>query len=268
MEDSGSFNWAIVGMGFIAPRHISNIKAVGGNVVLTCDIDPEKKADFTDWMEMFHHPRFKEVDWVAVCVPNYLHSVISREALRLGKQVLCEKPLSINGWKGLKGVKTVMQLRYHPELQNVVFEPNVKIVAKMFRDDKYWNGWKGNDVKSGGILYNLGVHYIDLLIYLLGNSYEIIHSKILIKSATGLIKFKYGLAEFHIEILDNREGQERYIQLGDKRINLSNQDNLSYEDLHKRVYEEIKAGRGIDLKEAVKSLELIEKLKAWHSFNA
>ena len=109
--------FAIVGKGFIYPRHKQAIEKLGGKIVLTCDIDKNKKADFVDWVEMFNSSKFNEVNYVSVCVPNYLHSVICREALLKGKKVLCEKPLSINGIMGMKDVKTVLQLRYHPKLQ-------------------------------------------------------------------------------------------------------------------------------------------------------
>ena len=251
--------YAVIGKGFIFPRHKEAIERTGGEILMTCDIDPTKEADFTDWVRMFNHPDFKKVDAVVICTPNYLHPVIAREAILRDKRVLSEKPLSMSGTQGLHGVNTVLQLRYHPVLQNL--KPSrVEVTAKMFRDETYWNGWKGDVLKSGGILYNLGVHYIDLLIFLLGNPINIQTAEVTDKLATGQIVFERGIGEFHIEILDSREGQIRKILADGQEVSLSDKDNLSYEDLHVQVYENFLNGKGISFGEEKKSLDLIAEI--------
>lgn len=252
--------FAIVGKGFIYDRHVQAIEACGAEVLMTCDNQPGKEPDFLDWLEMFNHPKFDEVTHVSICTPNYLHSTISREALLRGKKVLCEKPLSINGLEGMDGVKTVLQLRYHPELQKLNKPKHVYVEAKMFRDDKYWKSWKGNPVLSGGVLYNLGVHYIDLLVFLMGDSWRILRSEVGDKIAKGEIEFESGMAEFHIEIVDSKDQQGRKLIADGREITLSNQENLSYEDLHTAVYQDFLAGRGVGIMEAGKSLKLIRAI--------
>lgn len=252
--------FCVVGKGFIYPRHKQAIESLGHKIVMTCDIDPAKKADFTDWVEAFNHPKFDEVTHVSICAPNYLHPVIAREALLKGKKVLCEKPLSINGTDGMEGVKTVLQLRYHPELKRLNKPKEIFITAKMFRDDKYWKSWKGNEVMSGGVLYNLGVHYIDLAIFLLGDSWEIIRVYKTKKRVLALVKFGSSYAHFHIEIVNKKEQQGRKLIADGQEITLSNQENLSYEDLHTEVYKDFIAGRGVDLDEAKKGLKLIKAI--------
>lgn len=255
--------FAIIGKGFIYERHKKAIEDLGHEIYLTCDIDQALQPDFIDWQEMMKSERFKEVDAVVICGPNYLHAPMARKALRLGKKVLCEKPLSINGFSGLDGVCSVLQLRYHPALQGLRAS-EVYVEAKMYRDENYWNGWKGNKKKSGGVLYNLGVHYIDLLIFLLGKPMEVLGAAVNDKVASGFVSFEGGgIGKFHIEIVDNRESQGRKIMVDGDEINLSNKDNLSYEDLHKKVYEEFIAGRGIGLSEAKKSINLIKKILSW-----
>lgn len=259
--------YAIIGLGFIYPRHEKSIKETGGEVILTCDNDPSKGADYLDWKEMFKSDKFiKEVDTVSICTPNYLHREMAAEALRLGKKVLCEKPLSTTGYDGLEGVKTVLQLRNHPKLQNLQSQ-RVDVTAKMFRDMPYWDGWKGDNSRSGGILYNLGIHYIDLLCFLLGDVQEIIDCNVTRRLATGLVRFKNGLGSFHIEIVNNRRDQNRSILVDDVEINLSNQDNLSYEDLHTEVYKHFIKGEGVTLEEAKKSLQLVSDLLKYSGQN-
>jgi len=255
-----SLKFAIIGKGFIFDRHVQAIEGVGGQVLFTCDIDETKNPNFTDWLEMFNDPRFDEVDAVVIAAPNYLHAPITREALLRGKKVLCEKPLSIGDTKGMGGVFTVMQLRHHPELLKLNKPKEITVTAKMFRDEVYWDSWKGNDVKSGGILYNLGVHYVDLAVFLLGDSWEIETVEKSKKKITARVRFGESVADFHIEVVDSREEQGRSLQADGREIVLSNQDNLSYEDLHTAVYKEFVAGRGVSLEEAGKSLKLIKAI--------
>lgn len=253
-------NWAIIGKGFIFFRHKQAIESLGHKVFLTCDIDIDKNPDFIDWVEMFNHPKFANVDCVSILTPNYLHSVIAKEALLRKKMVLCEKPLSINGTKGMIGVKTVLQLRYHPALKKIKKPKELIIEAKMFRDENYWKSWKGNDVMSGGILYNLGIHYIDLAIFLLGNNWEILKVQKNKKKVVADIRFGKSIAHIHIEAVNDRKKQGRKLLADGKEVILSNQDNLSYEDLHKEVYKAFLAGNGIGIKEAEKSLKLVEAI--------
>lgn len=252
--------FAIIGMGFIYPRHKQSIERLGHQVILTCDIDETKQPDFTDWVKMINSPQFKDIDAVSICTPNYLHSVMVRECLLKGKKVLCEKPLSINGTQNMEGVKGVLQLRKHPLLQNFPKPKQLLIEAKMFRDEKYWNGWKGNNVMSGGILYNLGVHYVDLAIFLLGKKWEILFVEKSDKKVIADIRFGKSLAHIHIEIVDKPELQGRTLIADDEEITLSNQENLSYEDLHIEVYKDFIEGNGISLKEAECSLELVKAI--------
>lgn len=261
------YKFAVIGKGFIYPRHKQAIEAIGGKVLLTCDIDKKTKPHFTDWVEMFNHPKFKEVTHVSICTPNYLHSTITREALRLGKKVLCEKPLSINGTGGMEGVNTVLQLRYNPAVKMLMINPpkEMTVEAKMYRGKKYWKSWKGNPVKSGGVLYNLGVHYIDLLVHIFGEDWAIEKVKKTKKMVSGDLVFRlsdddYRKAHFHIEVVDDRKKQGRVLSADGTDVILSTQDNLSYEDLHIEVYREFVAGRGINIYEAEPSLELIEEI--------
>ena len=76
-------------------------------------------------------------------------------------------------------VFSIMQLRLHPvanKLKKLANElnrnnknqiSNIKFVTP--RDDNYINSWKTDEALSGGILFNLGIHYFDLLIQSFGN---------------------------------------------------------------------------------------------------
>ena len=91
----------IIGCGTIAnDAHIPSYMACeDAEVKYFCDIIPERAEAAvarygrgiacTDYHDVINDP---EVQAISVCTPNNMHPVISIDALRAGKQVLCEKP--------------------------------------------------------------------------------------------------------------------------------------------------------------------------------
>src|SRR5205807_1809859 len=129
-------------------------------------------------------PAGGRVDYVSICSPNYLHDAHIRQALRLGADVICEKPLVINPWNldalaeleaetGHR-VNTVLQLRLHPDLvalkqrldaEGSAARRTVCLTYVTTRGQWYDVSWKGSDERSGGIVTNIGIHFFDLLMW-------------------------------------------------------------------------------------------------------
>ena len=166
-------------------------------VVALCDIVEEKalwyKKEFfpnakvyTDYKELL---KDESIDSVDICTPNYLHSIIAVDAFAAGKHVFCEKPDAVNVEEVLKmneaakkAGKTLMVMR------NNRFA-GASVMAKKFIDrgemgEIYcgrcgWQrrrgipgkgGWFTTKAQSGGgPLIDLGVHMIDLAVWLMGN---------------------------------------------------------------------------------------------------
>lgn len=264
--------FAIIGLGFISARHKQAVAEVGGEIILTCDIDPSKGADYTDWIEMIHSPRFQEVDYVSICTPNYTHSAIVREVLRTGKQVICEKPLTIFGdTDGLARANVVLQLRYNPKVIKLKrsltgTENHIDISVKTFREESYFQSWKGDANRSGGILYNMGVHYIDLLQHLLGSLVEIEASHYEQRLAWGRVRFEKGIGTYRIE-LSSEQGVNRKITVNGYEEDLEGatipltEINGQVVNLHTQVYKALVRGKGIKATQAKSSLDLVDKLQ-------
>lgn len=261
---------ALIGDGFIAKRHKKAIENIGGELVLVCDL---KGGDFTDWVEMIHSPKFKEVDMVSICTPNYLHSVMVRELLSMGKKVLCEKPLTIFDDLHLEdsNLGVVLQLRHNPlikKLKEENFAGKIKLDVATYRPPEYYQSWKGQKDKSGGILYNMSIHYLDLLIHLLGDPVTIPYSENDDFSSRGVVEFQRGIGEWDIKLLGEEakdapvvrkiafNGEER--DLEGATIPLT--DSGAVLDLHTEVYKDFVAGRRIGLREAQRSLNLVKHL--------
>lgn len=286
MDKKSMQNWAIIGLGFISQRHIDAIKDIGDNLLMACDIDSQKQLKlndevrfFTDWRQMTEDPEFKEkVDYVAICTPNNLHFEM---AVNLGftKTVLCEKPLVIskNQVKAMtlsrvpdNKIFTVLQLRHNPEMQAVKQEVERSIAVGGFyegsmninlhRGDFYFKGWKANDEESGGLLFNIGIHYFDLLVWLFGKANKVeVFNQSNEKTKNGKIDFENASIAWHLSIEAPMDNQMRRLKLNEMSIDLTRH----FENLHTKVYQDIKNGKGVGLAEASKSIELVDMLKKY-----
>ncbi len=258
-------NYAIIGSnGFIAPRHFQAIKDTGGTVRLLCDII--SPADFHDYREMLASKEMDDVDAVVICTPNHWHPEMVRASLFAGKKVLCEKPLTTDtDFHMLDGANVVLQLRYHPLFKKICDKmkkaTEINVVLKAYRDENFWNSWKGDERQSGGVVYIMGSHIFDLVVQALGTDYKIewVHDSM--KKSISIIKFGDITVNFDLEFLDDREGQTRHIEVDGEKFVLSLKDNLSFEGLHDKVYEAFKQGKAPTLADAIPSIRLIDEIK-------
>ena len=96
-------NVGVIGTGFIGPVHIEALRRLGFvNVCALSDIDEEtaaRKADelyipkaYGNYMDLINDP---EVEAVHICTPNSLHYEMSKAVIEAGKNVVCDKPLSL-----------------------------------------------------------------------------------------------------------------------------------------------------------------------------
>ena len=83
-------------------------------VIAMCDIDakalkqtsekyPDIKNIFKDYKKLLE---MNEIDGVSVCTPNFAHHQMTIDALKAGKNVLCEKPIAMNAVEGKEMVDT------------------------------------------------------------------------------------------------------------------------------------------------------------------
>ncbi len=310
-------NFALIGAaGYIAPRHLQAIKDTGNRLVAA--VDPNDSvgildryfpdASFFTEVERFDRhleklrrgPEDERVDLVSICTPNHLHDAHIRLALRVGACAICEKPLVLNPWNldtlekleeeyGCK-VKTILQLRVHPELialktriQNPVSripastskarravssiqKHKVKLTYITSRGLWYHFSWKGVKEKSGGIATNIGVHFFDLLIWLFGN---VVDSNVIINEynkMSGTLELENADVEWFLSIdrndlpaaaIENKKTTFRAIFVDDNEVQFSE----GFTDLHTKVYEETLAGRGFGIKDARPSIDLVSKLR-------
>ena len=132
-----------------------------------------------------------DVDIIDVCTPNLYHYAAVKKALSAGKHVLCEKPLAISpaeadelvalAAKSGKTCGMVFNNRWiAPVLRAKQLIDEGRIGRVLHFDASYLHnscidpdrraGWKQDKtVCGGGVLFDLGAHVIDLMIWLCGS---------------------------------------------------------------------------------------------------
>ena len=96
-------NIAGIGIGSRGGSDVDAMAREGQNIVALCDMDSQyaakkfqqypKAKRFTDYRVMFDRLG-KEIDAVVIGTPDHSHAVIAMEAMRRGKHVYCEKPMT------------------------------------------------------------------------------------------------------------------------------------------------------------------------------
>jgi predicted dehydrogenase len=145
--------------------------------------DVPLEACFTDYETMLETA---QLDVVSVCLPNSLHAPASIAALDAGVHVICEKPLAINSAEAQamvdaaqrngKHLSVCYNYRYRADTQWLYHMIHNGALGDIYHISASWRremgipGWGlfGDKAMSGGgALIDLGVHVLDLALWLL-----------------------------------------------------------------------------------------------------
>ncbi len=290
--------FALIGAGgYVAPRHMKAIKALGGDLKVAFDPNDSvgiidsyfPEASFFVEFERFdrHIDKLRrkgeKIDYVSICSPNYMHDAHCRFALRSEADAICEKPLVLNPWNidGLaeierdtgRKISTILQLRLHPAIKLLREK-----VAASDRNDMtldltyitsrgrwYHSSWKGDEPKSGGIATNIGVHLFDMLMYVFGPAQRnVVHLRDKDRAAgylqCGRAHIRWFLSIDRDDLppaVAKEKTTYRSILLDGQEVEFSD----GFTDLHTRSYEEILEGRGFGLEEVRPSVEVVSAFR-------
>jgi UDP-N-acetyl-2-amino-2-deoxyglucuronate dehydrogenase len=197
-----SHGFGIVGCGVIAPTHANAIATLpGAHLVAVTDIVPEKAKSFAEERGVAWEADLdalltrRDIDVVSVCVPSGLHADIGTRAARAGKHLVVEKPIDVtvaaadrllDAAESAGVLLTVIsQHRFDAGLQRLrelVDEGRLgrlilgDAIIKWYRSQDYYESgnWRGTwALDGGGALMNQGVHYVDLLCWIMGPVQEV-----------------------------------------------------------------------------------------------
>ncbi len=293
-------NFAVIGAaGYIAPRHLMAIRDTGNDLLAALDrfdsvgiLDSYfPQAHFFTEFERFdrHIDKLKrkgtKIDYVSICTPNYLHDSHIRFALRTQADAICEKPLVLNPWNlealmeieketGNK-VNNILQLRLHPSIMALKEKianskddriHDVDLTYLTSRGNWYFNSWKGDTGKSGGIASNIGIHFFDMLIWIFGAVKENIVHLLQEDRAAGMLHLEKARVRWYLSVNYNdipeavkKENKRtfRAITVDGEEVEFSE----GFGNLHTRSYEEILKGNGFGLDAALPSIQVTHDIR-------
>lgn len=291
-------NFALIGAaGYIAPRHLKAIKETGNKLISALDpfdcvgimdsyfpeadffVEPERFDRHLDKLRRKNEG--KQIHYVSICSPNYLHDSHIRMVLRNEAHAICEKPIVLNPWnidalqtiekEAQKKIYTILQLRLHPSIialkkeiekgpKDKVYDVDLSYITS--RGRWYQISWKGDASKSGGVATNIGVHFFDMLAYLFGEVKEnSVHRSDPLKAA-GYLELKNARVRWFLSLDEkdipkeiSEKGQKTYrsITVNGKEVEFSN----GFADLHTASYQHILEGKGFGLEDARSSVNTV-----------
>ena len=220
----------IVGCGNIFTMHATSAYHLdNAEIVGVCDIKKDR-ADkaakkynckaYYDYKELIDK---KNIDVVHVCIPHYLHPVVSKYAILQGVHVICEKPMSIKYEDAVENVELaeqnnvkygiIFQCRYNDSSKLVKEKLDdgtlgkvlcARVVLTWCKPDEYYSlsDWKGTwDKEGGGVVIDQAIHSIDLANWFIGDEIESVSAHMANRNhsimevddtAEGFIKYKNG----------------------------------------------------------------------------
>ena len=288
--------YALIGAaGYIAPKHMKAIKETGGELVAA--LDPHDSVGVLDsyfpncqffteferferFLDPYHNGGVCPINYLVVCSPNYLHDAHIRFGLRIGVDVICEKPLVINphnlapllDLEAASGnrIHPILQCRLHPAIQKLkewndecVGNGNpfqIAITYNILRGPWYSQSWKGDESKSGGLIMNIGIHLLDLMCWAFGeptgqHTMDASPLKVL-----GYIDFKEAAVYYNLNI------RSKFNHQYERRIDINNGEFIidltkGFQDLHTQAYRNILDGNGFEAASVAPAIQLASDIR-------
>jgi predicted dehydrogenase len=197
---------AVIGLGFMGSTHLrawQNVQDAQVTAVyssdeqkLTGDLSevqgnlggPSGKLDFSNVRKYKGISTLladSEIDAVDICLPTYLHAPTAIAALRAGKHVLVEKPMALTGdladeiIEEAKRARRILMaaqvLRFIPSyralwdsLRNGDFGTVRSALLRRRCAAPFWNKWLADAQKSGGGVFDLLIHDVDICLAMFG----------------------------------------------------------------------------------------------------
>lgn len=292
--------FALIGAaGYIAPRHMRAIKDtqnllacaydINDSVGIIDSISPSSEfftdfERFSDFVYTQNREPQKSLDYVVVCSPNYLHKAHIAAGLRMGCNVICEKPLvpspelldelQLLEKETGQRVYNILQLRHHESIlalrDQVRKQPSdkkcdVELTYITSRGKWYMESWKGDPRKSFGVATNIGVHFFDMLHFIFGNlEKNELHYRDEDKAA-GYLEYERAKVRWFLSIdaedlpeqVRGKQSTYRSITCDGRELEFS----AGFTDLHTISYQEILAGRGYGIEDARHCVETVDYIR-------
>ena len=194
----------LVGYGFMGRTHVECYGASGkAQIVAVTDVEADRRAEASSKLGCEAYESVEamlsgaDLDAVDVCTPTYLHEEHVIAAARAGKQVFCEKPLSLSIESCDRMISAVNSAGVMLMVGHVVrFWPDCIVLKSILDSGRLgkpvwasarrlsapatwaWQGWLQDPARSGGAILDLHIHDLDFLSWILGRPSQVVTSGI------------------------------------------------------------------------------------------
>lgn len=197
MAKKSSVNVAVIGAGAIGLHHIEGFRGhPDARVVAVAEKDAARGREAVDrygvpclaadYRDLLKRP---DIDIVSIALPTWLHAEVSIDALRAGKHVMLDKPMTTNAADAARILAAAKKARRQFMVgQNQRFSSAAQAVKKavetgslgdVYHAHATWLRRAGiprigswftqKQFAGGGCTYDIGVHVLDLALHLLGD---------------------------------------------------------------------------------------------------
>jgi predicted dehydrogenase len=195
-----SIKFGIIGHGFMGREHEKMLSRLDGiKLTAIADIDPAQLEDVQDGIKRYVNPdeliNDPDVQVVLIAANNNQHRKLVMEAARAGKDVLCEKPVTM-GLADLDEMEKVCkaqnvrftvhhQRRFDPDFRTAksVYDSGTLGNVYMVKTGLYgFNGnmhdWHVFKKEGGGMLFDWGVHLIDQMLWMINGKVKTVYADV------------------------------------------------------------------------------------------
>jgi UDP-N-acetyl-2-amino-2-deoxyglucuronate dehydrogenase len=159
-------------------------------------------------------------------------------------------------------------LRYNPNILNLKSKilklrknSQLDLSYITYRGKWYDRSWKSISRFSGGLIMNIGVHFVDILTFLFGKLHGVYFQLKNSKTLKGEMIFSNTKVNFLLSIekkyLLKLNKPIRKILLNNSKVDLTS----GFKNLHEKCYREILSGKGIGIKELELTYKNLKKIQ-------
>ena len=185
---------AIVGAGFMGGTHAEvyrNLNKAKLSAIVDSDLEKTElladKYRATAYSSLEELSGQEDIDAIDICLPTFLHKEYVIKAARLGKDILCEKPIALTVKDAQEMIQAVKKAKVKLMIAQVIRFWQEYVMLKEIYDTGElgrllsitltrlastptwaWDNWLCDVERSGGALLDLHIHDTDYLLCLLG----------------------------------------------------------------------------------------------------
>lgn len=191
---------AIIGYGGMGSQHGRLVRTVEDmEIVGSYDPNPKRQEyaaeqgikTYSDLNALLQDPN---VDIVIIATPNHVHAELSIVALKAGKHVICEKPVTLTS-KELQDILDVQEQtkKFFVVGQNRRWDEDYLVMKKLFDEKQLGEvfnveskvhgsrgipgDWRGQKEYGGGMMLDWGVHLVDRILLMIPEKVKHVHCK-------------------------------------------------------------------------------------------